>query len=156
MSENIYEVMSSLSWRYFIKSMRGGGEKSSEGWLISQVIGILSSMGQRLRLELIRILQETDTKTMLCMLDFSLPFAAFLLLLFKNVNVVWLVVSILSWQFSGAAKNSAFFPPRIINQLSSQNIIRGALFSEAPSDNIYFWLVFSGSSLRVSVTLPAD
>lgn len=48
---HIYEVVSSLSWRYFIKNKRGGRRESRKGWLISQLTRILSSMGQRLHLK---------------------------------------------------------------------------------------------------------
>lgn len=48
---HIYEVVSSLSWRYFIKNKRGGRRESRKGWLISQLTRILSSMGQRLHIE---------------------------------------------------------------------------------------------------------
>lgn len=78
MSTPIYEVVLGLSWRCFIKT-RGGGEGgggvNGRGWPISQVIGILSSMGQHFFLGPAKLMNE--------------QFFIFLLMLLYRITLVF-------------------------------------------------------------------
>lgn len=112
---HIYEVVSSWSWRYFIKNKRGGRRESRKGWLISQLTGFLSSMGQRLHLK--------------PAMEYSLAFFWTL----SAVCLVPLVALKFSWTVH-SFRNSAWSEEQCLKRHPQTVYISGSCSVDAPSE----------------------